>query len=63
MTEENITIERNQIMCDWGFPLDGTDLHYPVKSYLDRKGVKEAQFQNNYPSRKFVSHFKSDILR
>ena len=57
--EENFMIERIQIMCDWGFPLDGTDLRYLVKSYLDRKGVQEPRFQNNYPSREFVYHFKN----
>ena len=34
-------------MCEWGFPLDGIDLCYLVKSYLDHKGVKEKQFRNN----------------
>ena len=44
-------------MFEWGFPLDGTDLCYLVKSYLDHKGLKEKQFRNNYLSREFVYHF------
>ena len=51
MIEENIIVERICIMCDWGFPLDGTDLCYLVKSYLDRA---EPRFQN----REFAYHFK-----
>lgn len=38
MMGENI-IERIQIVCDWGFTLDGADLCYLVKSYLERKRV------------------------
>ncbi len=56
--EEEMIIERIQVMCDWGFPLSGCDLRYLVKSYLDRKGVREPRFQNNLPSTEFVYHFK-----
>ena len=56
--EEEMFIERIQLMCDWGFLLSGEDLRYLVKSYLDRKGVKEPRFRNNLPSVELVFHFK-----
>ena len=57
MLEENI-VDHIQLMCRWGFPLDGSDLRYIVKSYLDRKGVNEPRFKNNLPTAEFVHHFK-----
>ena len=56
--EESILIERIQIMCEWGYPIDGLDLRYLVKEYLDRKGVVEKRFKNNMPSSEFLHHFK-----
>ena len=58
MVEENVIVDRIQLMCGWGFPLDGTDLRYLVKCYLDRKGVNERRFKNNLPTVEFVYHFK-----
>ena len=42
--EEKIIVHKIQVMCDWGYPLDGLDLRYLVKQYLDRKGVNEKMF-------------------
>lgn len=56
--EETIIVDRIQIMCQWGFPLDGSDLRQLVKNYLDRKGVKVERFQDNLPGHEFVIHFK-----
>lgn len=58
MAEENVIVERIQLMCEWGFPMDGTDLRYLVNNFLDRKGVKEKRFKDNMPSTEFVYHFK-----
>ena len=56
--EEDIILARIDLMCAWGFPLDGNDLRYLVKSYLDRRGVNVVQFKNNLPGYEFVYHFK-----
>ena len=55
--EEKIIVHKTQVMCDWGYPLDGLDLRYLVKQYLDRKGVNEKMFKNNLPSHEYVLHF------
>ena len=47
-----------QVMCSWGFPLDGSDPRNLVKDYLDRKRVRVERFQDNLPGHEFAIHFK-----
>ena len=55
---EDIIVKRIEIMCDWGFPLDGNDLKHIVQSYLNKIGVTEPRFKDNKPNNDFVFHFK-----
>ena len=51
-------------MCDLGFPLDDIDICYLVKSYLDRKGAKESQFEKYLPNLKSLfTILKRNTLR
>ena len=42
--EEKVIVECIQLMCSWGFLLDGSDLRHPVKNYLDRKEARVEHF-------------------
>ena len=61
MLEDNIIVDRIQIMCRWGFPLDGSDLRYIVKSYLDCKEVNEPLFKNNLLTSKLLKELVGDL--
>ena len=56
--EEKVIVDYIQVMCGWGFRLDGSYLRHLVKNYLDRKGVRVVRFQDNLPGHEFVIHFK-----
>ena len=38
MAEEQVFVERLQLMGSWGYPLDPYDFRILVKDYLDREG-------------------------
>ena len=45
-----------KILAEWGFPVDGQDIRYFVKSYLDKKGVK-IQLSDNLPTYQWLKSF------
>ena len=60
---EAVLLQRIELMCTWGFPLDGEDLRYLVKAYLDKNDIEECRFKKNMPSPEFVYHFKRRQFR
>jgi hypothetical protein len=55
-TEEKMLLEYVEILATWGFPMDGEDIRYFVKSYLDKKGVK-TRFADNLPTYQWLKPF------
>ena len=55
--EETSFVAHLLSVSEWGFPLDGTDLKYLVKGYLDTSGRIVTLFHNNLPGDEWVSGF------
>ena len=55
--EEDIIVDRANLMTSWGFLLTSEDLKELVKGYLDAKGVESKIFKNNMPGYEFVRGF------
>ncbi len=54
--EERMMLEYIKILADWGFPMDGQDIRYFVKTYLDKKGVN-SRFGDNLPTYQWLKPF------
>lgn len=54
--EEELVVERLQVMGEWGFPLTTKDLVLFIRDYLNHVG-KTTRFTNNTPGKFFVKGF------
>ena len=52
--EESSFVAHLVSVSEWGFPLDGTDLRYLVKGYLDSSGQTVKRFRDNLPGIEWV---------
>ena len=48
-----------QHLTQWKVPLDAIDICCLVKSYLDKQGIVDRRFKNNYPSKDWLKSFVS----
>lgn len=55
--EEKTISQCLALTAEWGFPLTVFDVRYVVKKYLDKKGVVESRFKNNFPGSKWAKGF------
>ncbi|KAJ2954347.1 hypothetical protein O0L34_g2605 [Tuta absoluta] len=56
--EAELNIIQNINKCaEWGYPMDTMDLRFIVKMYLDKLGVVNRRFKNNFPGVDFVQSF------
>jgi hypothetical protein len=56
-TEESDLVSYIVLLSDWGFPLDGMDLHFLVKNYLEKQGRTLRKFKGNLPGQDWVYSF------
>lgn len=50
-------IENINKCAEWGYPMDTLDLRFIVKMFLDKLGVTNKRFKNNFPGVDFVQSF------
>lgn len=55
--EEKVISQCLALTADWGFPLTIFDVRCVVKKYLDKKGVVESRFKDNFPGSKWAKGF------
>jgi len=64
--EEQEFVKYVQVVGEWGFPFDYTDLRLLAKTYLSKCGRTVPQFKNNLPSvdwaRTFVKRHKESLV-
>jgi len=64
--EEQQFVKYVQVLGEWGFPFDYTDLRLLAKTYLSKCGRTVPQFKNNLPSvdwaRTFVKRHKESLV-
>ena len=55
--EENVLVELINHLTQWKFPIDGFNAKQLVQSYLNKKGVSEPRFKDNWPGKDWLSSF------
>lgn len=51
-----------EVLIEWKLPVDHVDVRLLVKDYLDRCGVQDARFKNNYPGDDSRVIWQIDVL-
>ena len=54
---EQLVVNAVQKLGQWKVPLDGLDVRFLVKSYLDKQGVADNRFKNNLPGIDWLKSF------
>lgn len=55
--EENAIVSAIERAANWGYPFTHMDIRIMVKSYLDRKGLRERRFKENLPGNDWLQLF------